>query len=210
MKHLVLMLLVAGIVFPAVAMADDRNPPPWRYEPNTTFSHWDQWLGASGEKTESFAPDDEFNYLGESAQATSDAPVVEVIDYAGSEDVLHIEDYGSYKGLVLTIPNYPDPNPYKEVVLQVVWHWDGGPGYAIDPLGEMIDSQLSYPLGNDWYYDYIVWRIEPNPTSETITLTNEWGDLYIDQIVVDTICAPEPTTIGLVMIGALVALRRRS
>ena len=111
--------------------------------------------------------------------------------------------------MILELPNYPDPNPYKEIVLQVTWHEDGPPGYSVDPAASIIDSQLGVDLENGWFYDYIVFRIEPNPEFETITLTNQTGDLYIDQVVVDTICVPEPASVTMLLLGIFVANRRK-
>ena len=65
-----------------------------------------------------------------------------------------------------------------------------------------------YPGSGPWYtYNYGL-TIEPNPTSETVTITVP-ECAVIDQIVVDTICIPEPGTLGLLVLGGLAVLRRR-
>ena len=206
MKRLILAALVIGLIAPAIASADDYNPPAWRYGENTTYAEWSTWIDMGGV----YYADYEFNNSGNGyAELSTAAPTAEVVSYSGRDDVLHVQDWDDYEGIDINIPNYDTPNPYKEVHLQVVWHWDGFPGYAIDPAGNIIHSELNVDLGDGWYYDYIVWRLEPNPTEETITLTNEWGDLFIGQIVVDTICAPEPASLALLAIGGLAVIRRK-
>jgi hypothetical protein len=52
--------------------------------------------------------------------------------------------------------------------------------------------------------------ILPNPDFETIVIQPTDCTLYIDQIVLDTICTvPEPATFGLLGLGALALLRKR-
>ena len=208
MKYLIATVMLIGIGISA-ANAHDLNPPPWRYQPNTTYARWDTWYGGGGEKSATFPPDTEFSYLQVSPSAVTLAPEAEATDYAGIDEVLWISDHDDKEGLTLELPNYTDPNPYKEIVLQVTWHEDGPPGYSVDLPASIIDSQLGVDLGGGWFYDYIVYRIEPNPVFETITLTNPTGDLYIDQVVVDTICAPEPASITALILGAMIAIRRK-
>ena len=64
------------------------------------------------------------------------------------------------------------------------------------------------PFGGVWYtYNYGL-TIEPNPTSEMITITVPYCTV-IDQIVVDTICIPEPASMALLALGSVFLLRRR-
>ena len=51
--------------------------------------------------------------------------------------------------------------------------------------------------------------IEPHPDLETIELRPNDCTMYIDQIIVDTICIPEPATICLFGFGGLAILKKR-
>ena len=53
--------------------------------------------------------------------------------------------------------------------------------------------------------------IEPDhiPVEETIFTIPHLCQLYVDEIVVDTLCVPEPMTLILLGLGSLVLLRRR-
>ncbi|MHC4646467.1 MAG: PEP-CTERM sorting domain-containing protein [Planctomycetota bacterium] len=62
--------------------------------------------------------------------------------------------------------------------------------------------------GDYWNITYHI-ILEPNPASETIWVQPRDCTLYIDEIVVDTICTPEPGTLLLLGLGGMVLLRRR-
>ena len=68
----------------------------------------------------------------------------------------------------------------------------------------------SPPIGA-WMLDQSIWRLEPNPPHERIVILPHEDGSVIDQVVVDTICAPEPASlIGLALAGtAMLRPRRR-
>ena len=66
-----------------------------------------------------------------------------------------------------------------------------------------------------WVTAAYEFAFEPNPAWEEIYLKFDWisdpapGGAYVDQVVIDTLCIPEPMTVGLLALGALGLIRRR-
>lgn len=123
-------------------------------------------------------------------------------------------DLGREGTIVLDILNRPEALEYKEIVIQVTYF----KGLVAAPV---IDIPGATPVSNqtvlieedalgDWLLDQSIWRIEPNPAQEQVILTAAWNGSTVDQIVVDTICIPEPGTALVLAVGCIaVALRRR-
>lgn len=125
-----------------------------------------------------------------------------------------------YRDLVIDIPNDKEntgEGSYKEMRVEIVYrvnldlltYPDGDAYFAI--LGTYdVDTTVAsnISLGDDWYvitYDIL---IEPNPGWEQLQIVPEACTTYIDSIVVETICIPEPATMALIAAG-LVMLRRK-
>lgn len=213
MKKLLIAIAVVGLVSPAV-LADDLNPPPWaRGTEYTTYQAWDAWTnGVNGV----YEAEDFFTSPNALENPWIYAPGGSLWgDYDG-RDALVIADENPIE---IWLPNWPeDQDRYKEVYLQIVWHWDGGidiPELAW-PVGYSPDILVqAQPLGDNWFYEQYHWLIDDfNPDFELITIQavgamRSAPNLIIDQIIVDTICAPEPATLSLFALGAFVLIRRR-
>jgi hypothetical protein len=70
----------------------------------------------------------------------------------------------------------------------------------IGPTGEPA------PAGANWWHSTYNLRIYPNPDFEILRID---GTVMVDQIVIDTICIPEPAALILLAFGGLLLLRRR-
>ena len=142
--------------------------------------------------------------------------------YGGRENVWEINEDN---GLEFYIPNFSGGD-WKEVYVQIT--------YLVDEYLEpwvipdlWVDGDYSWDgyfddwmeHDNFWITDAYWFEIEPNPEGEWISLysENSYGDpdypdypAYIDQVVIDTICIPEPATLGLLVMGGLFLLKRRA
>jgi hypothetical protein len=121
--------------------------------------------------------------------------------------------------LDIIIPNYPVLNPQKEMWIEVTWekagrtHFPDKLSIGVAPLYD--DENTDYFLdvsrsdvgsSGNWFTTRFIVNIWPNPPSEWITIS---GDVYIDKVVIDTRCIPEPGTITLFGIGAAFFAARR-
>ncbi|MEA1952263.1 MAG: PEP-CTERM sorting domain-containing protein [Planctomycetota bacterium] len=123
----------------------------------------------------------------------------------------------------LEIPVFNDMTlrPEKKVSIQLTWAPQdgqsmpfpgigvvsaetGGLGYTVTPVMET----STIPLGGGWTHSTYEFSIYPNPMSEVFEIV---GDIYVDELIIDTHCVPEPTTLSLLAIGGLglLALLRR-
>jgi hypothetical protein len=126
--------------------------------------------------------------------------------------------------ITLTLPNLPNNNvSYETIQIQITYWRDISQapsyGYSSSPFATQIGSTsttlVQDPAGpGAWYSDLTLWHVTPNPNMDTITIL---GDLnfgsVIDQIVIDTLAVPEPSTASLMALalgGAVLwSLRRR-
>jgi len=115
------------------------------------------------------------------------------------------------------IPNRPELLPFKEILLQLTWmpaESDFSPflpnqpvvGITSNPFTRMEMSRQDTLGQSDWIDSLFTITLYPNPYEEWITIK---GDILVDQLEIYTICVPEPTTLALLGIGALVAFSRR-
>ncbi|MCP4591502.1 MAG: PEP-CTERM sorting domain-containing protein [bacterium] len=207
MKRLTAAAVLLALFGPMTASADYLNNPPWEGTPGLeTYQGW--------EFTTDLNPTTEDNPYG-SVAMSSDYGTESWMDTYGGRDGIMAFPWDEY--IYIDIPNANNANPRKEIWLQVTYFvFDDFPSmeYAIEGSGGETTgfgggSILAQPLGGGWYYEAIHWFIEPNPASETVTLSSAWDDIYIDQLHIDTICIPEPASLALLAIGGLTVLRRR-
>jgi len=198
--------LLAVVFASTSAWADDIFPPDWRTDPPgqgfTTLQSWE--FGTDDNPT---APDEDFNFFGDPlATVIGDSPFADWLD----EDRGHFGAWRIEDWMQLDIPNNPEPNDVKHVWVQVTYSASNGsnpeilslPGYSSIVLVEKTQLDDSY-----WHGTWDI-TIEPNPDSETLVLMPRDCTLYVDEVVVDTICIPEPA--GLMMLAVLgLASRRR-
>ena len=202
-------LLLSCNVLAVFANLDDLNPPGWRTEPAgmtpTTVQGW----GLSNNANPAEA-DVAINDFGN--------PTLEFIINSPTGGYLQTYDAGSgeHNGVwMLTALDYIDinipntgnniPGTWKEIWLQVIYSDPGGTGAQI-PINTIpnYSSLVRQPLqdfGDGFLLDTYHITIEPNPSSEEIIAFSIQCQIYIDEIIVDTICVPEPATFAVLGLG---------
>ena len=213
MKRLALALaLISIFAFAASALADDLNPPPWRGQPGTTFAEWDFQTDQSP-----IAPVQWYNPFGMPlAYPAAGVGQSWQNEFGGRQGVWPLSGT-----IEIPIQNYPPPNPYKDIRVQVTWAKQTMDsqlyvselltGVGGQLLQQLVLGPTGVPIGDGlWYHSTYNIRLYPNPANEVVKIS---GTVMVDQLVIDTICVPEPSSLaalsGLLGIAGLAWRRRR-
>ena len=224
--------LVAGVVF-----ADDVLPPDWRGQANTVQAEWDMWgpaglgpgmIALTGDQVTTNPPG-AFSGMGIAAMARWNSGCWVYDVYNGRQGVIEVNPGSGLGPLSFGLLNFPDDNFQKRIRIQITFQGSGvmnfyvtsgsgdpGPmpwsGTPLTKLAAVVAE--SYQHEDGWQTNAYDLVIEPNPAWESIML--DWGYVgpqtwvsWIDQVVIDTQCIPEPGTLGLLILGGLAILRRR-
>lgn len=204
--------LAVGVVWACAAgaaRADDLNPPVWRGLPGTTFQQW-EFPTANPMPL----PDVVVNPYGQDgAQVWPGTGQQWWTIWGGREGVWPLSG-----AMEFYIPNQPIANEYKDVWIQITWAkqaFMSAPILSSNPAGTVqLLTQVDIgptgeppPAGANWWHSTYTIRIYPNPNFETIRID---GTIMVDEVVIDTICIPEPAGLAVLACGALAfTLRRR-
>ncbi len=207
-KFTILLMLV--IPCTAFAVLSDLNPPDWRTDPppnsQTTFQGWS--FSNPGNPA---APEQADNQFGASDVDISGG--IWLQSYNGSEGVWRITQNGDFD---IHIPNTSsnEPESRKEVWLQIIYADPAGSGFNIpiitNPLYYELTKISSQNISNNYLLDTYLIKFAPNPTEENIKILSIDSTMYVDEIVIDTICIPEPATIFILGLGSLIFIRKRN
>jgi hypothetical protein len=178
--------------------ADDLYPPPWtRGAPGTTYQAWDFGTSASPVAADTF-----YNPYG--------VPYATITGGTWSyfyDNHVGVWTLGASDSIDLYVPNTPlNLNNTKEVWTQVTCQPDAGPAPVVTVdygSGSSTVSilQSTQPAGTgDWLQSVYLAELSYNPESENVIIT-ETGD--VGQVVIDTICVPEPSSLALLALGAV-------
>jgi hypothetical protein len=217
MKKLLCFLCLCSL-FAVYAQADPITPTPslgWWNEDNPAATHqfWDFTPG----HVIGPIPNDGYSAKPEVVSNPDPLNVVASISVGGI-------NHGSWDGVTqftsnrsisinLELPNYPTLNEYKEIWVDI--------GSNVAPEDITISATptnipfvytiLSGP-GPSGIAEFGV-RIEPNPYVEKVGFVlyalSPTVPVTLDYIHVDTICIPEPATVGILSLGALCLLRKK-
>jgi len=193
--------------------AHDVFAPDWRGDPGSTFQHW-----AFSTPDNPALPEFIDNTYGGAigiitpGQFAMQPPWVDVEESAfGSQQGLW--DLGQEGNIVLDIANRPYIGGYKDIWIQVTYFEGLWQEPHVEVPGAVaingIETQLIENVGTGiWCTQVTKWRIFPNPLEEQIIIIGDQMGSLIDQIVVDTICVPEPSSIGLLTLVGVALLKQ--
>ncbi|GBC94508.1 hypothetical protein HRbin16_00291 [bacterium HR16] len=193
-------LVLAGSVAVPVR-ADDLAPPPWRGAPGSDWQHWefrtngplpDAWNNPYGVPTENVA-------LRSNATWHN--------SFGGRQGVWELRDgYMQWE-----IPDDFQPHLPKWVRIQFTvnianFNWAGNPTF----IGPVTQLETDPQTNITWYHHWADYVLPCQPFSVFLQ-----GTLAVDQLVVDSVCVPEPgsmllSTIGLGVVGAAFRRRRKA
>ena len=184
------------------------SSPSWAVNPNSTFQQWS--FNGTEPNRGPVAPDDggsgngfgipALYVFGNSAQRLD-----------GAWNLVTDE-------MDIRIPNSPELRSLKEKQIELIWMAGQGgplpPQPSVNVTPVYADGRHVYPqvlLSSEdqtggWTKTVFSVDITPNPASEWIYIK---GGIIVDHVSVNTICIPEPTTIGLLIGGAFMAIRRK-
>jgi hypothetical protein len=210
MRQILTSVMVLGVLA-APVLADDLNPPRWRGLPGTTLQEWE---------FNTADPDPMPNLYVSYGLQPSPAHV--------SPDSTWVPTWNGEQGVwmlltgIIDVPiwNYPEPNPEKWIQVQLTWQpGDGVVGPPIPTVEEIqwgyssnLVHQVSLPGNNIWTHSIYEIYMQPNPNHEVVQIS---GDIIVSELVIDTYCVPEPSTLVLLVMAGLGLLayawrRRRS
>jgi hypothetical protein len=206
MKRSILTCLTVAVVFGgslASVKADDIYPPPWqRGSAGTTFQEWTFPTSVNPAPAEGF-----YNPYGTAVATVTGGTWQQFYD-----NHVGVWTLGSNGRIDVGVPNTPyDPTRHKLVWTQITWQPDFGAQPIVTVDGNAATLVLSTPVGNGlWFQNVYEYYIPFNPNFEVVSIT---GAIDVGQIVIDTQCIPEPSSLALLGIGALgllYASRKRS
>jgi hypothetical protein len=191
-------VMAVGLASTLTAVAHDAVVPCWRGQEGATFQEWDFLTSANPASATAYVNP----YASGSPQAT-----VTLNDgyYATWEGSTNVGWWGLLPSgtIAMTISNRPSaPAASCKYVWVQVAQYIGGvlPNYCNVAIpgatylgGQRVTSEVILPFGS-LVVDQTLWRLEPNPSSETVTVIAPSTGALIDHVLIDTICITNANT----------------
>jgi len=201
MKQCILGCMTVAVVLGcsvASVKADDIYQPPWqRGSANTTFESWNFGTAANPS-----GPDMSFNPYGTPAATISGGTWSQFYD-----NHFGVWTLGSGGSIDFFIPNTPvEPTRNKVVWTQLTWQPDNNGLPVVTVAGVVSQLVLSAPVGiGGWVQSVYETTLPFNPAAEDVVISGALPGTTLDvgQVVIDTICIPEPSSLALLGMGAV-------
>jgi hypothetical protein len=171
--------------------ADDFNSPPWRGAERATYQRWEFNTNSKTPPPE----DDYSNPQGVPSLTVTGDTVLWLASDVGETGVWNLRSGEQYVGI--TIQNFEEPSDHKKIWLQLTYDDPAGDPIVFAEVGEhAFVGESTFQEATGSYY-HGLWEIfiEPNPSTETIKIYPRGCTLYLDEVVVDTICLEGPLCI---------------
>jgi len=196
----------------AAGLADDISAPTYRGQDGSTTQEWD--FVTSGQTSGYYPQPDGTGGITDNDYGTPYATVS-----GGSYDA-DDDAWYDFTQLSFFVPNTGDygAETWKDMRVQVTFHDDSGndtpPEISMGADNEIWASQTGSVVSasGNWMCYIQDWHADENPSTETVVvgIPDGVGTGYgVSQVVIDTICLPEPTSLALIAIGSLALLKRR-
>jgi len=207
LANIALVMIIASTCPAGLLTEYDTNPAPFRGQENTTLQVW-----TFGTPDNSGAPDISVNPNGEAN--ISNLPALEWLAEDLGHQGVRIIDYKGTNGMIIHVDNFNIPNPIKKIWVQIVYDDGGPPSIKVLPNGDTTEQRMNL-VGmpeevDDWYmkatYEL---TLDKNPPHEIFRIIPRDCQVWIDEIIIETQCIPEPMSIAMLGLGGLFLLRKR-
>lgn len=216
----------------AATAAWGDTPPPWsRSASGATYSVWNFVTSATNP-----APDVVYNPYGTASGSVNYNPPVGTGWYGNAGNGNYTNSLGAVVGttsvygsvpyfwdiangsMSFSIPTAPANGLPETNQIQVTYYVDIDKAPTISvaggtQIGSTTVTETGIGGAGEWYTELETWLIQPGTGSDIITILGNSRGSVIDQVIVDTLTVPEPSTISLAALGVAAfvgsVLRRR-